>query len=34
MKALKVVFVDIERAPLSRRGKIFSEYAALVEAGG
>jgi len=33
MKALKVVFVDIDRAPISRRGAVFAEYAALVEAG-
>jgi hypothetical protein len=33
MLALKIVYVDIERAPLSKRGRVFSEYAALVASG-
>ena len=33
MKELKVVFVDIERAPLSRNGKKYAEYTKLLESG-
>ena len=33
MIALKVVFLDIDRAPLSQKGKVFAEYVSLLEAG-
>jgi hypothetical protein len=33
MKALKVIYVDLERAPLSRKGRIFAEYSELVARG-
>jgi hypothetical protein len=33
MKKLIVVYVDLERAPISRKGSLFRSYADLVEAG-
>jgi len=33
MKALKVVYVDLERAPISRKGRVYAEYADLVAQG-
>jgi hypothetical protein len=33
MKALKVIYADLDRAPLARRGRVFAEYVALVAAG-
>lgn len=34
MKALIVVYADLGRAPLSRRGSLFRNYSELVKAGG
>ena len=33
MKALKVIYVDLDRAPLAKRGRIYADYAALVVKG-
>ena len=33
MKALKVIYVDLEKAPLSRKGSIFRQYASMVADG-
>jgi hypothetical protein len=33
MKALKVIYVDLQRAPLSRTGRIYADYVSLLESG-
>ena len=33
MKALKIIYVDLERAPISKNGRVYTEYAGLVAAG-
>jgi hypothetical protein len=34
MKALKVVYFDAERAPLSKKGRVFESYNELLRGGG
>lgn len=34
MKALKIVYVDLRFAPISKKGRAYSEYVSLVERGG